>query len=534
VAAAVSCIAFLADAQTADLLVRNARIYTMNPGAPHASAIAVRAGRIVALSEVPAARTIDAGGAAVIPGLIDAHGHMRGLGDSLEILDLRQARSAQQVADQVKRAAAKLPPGEWIRGRGWDQTRWPGGEFPTRNALTAASPAHPVYLTRVDGHAAWVNGRALESADVNAATKDPPGGRIHRDPAGRPTGILIDRAMGLVSRRIPAPHLAQVKRHIERAARECARLGLTGVHDAGSGELDIAAFRELIAEKRLPVRIYAMLRGDQAFLERSFAEGPKTGEHLTVRSIKLVADGALGSRGAALKAPYSDEPGNSGLLITNSAGIEAIARKAAAAGFQVNTHAIGDQANRAVLDAYASALGGPNDRRFRVEHAQIVDPADFVLFKKFNIIASMQATHATSDMRWAEERVGPARIKGAYAWRRFLALGIPVANGSDFPVENANPMWGFYASITRQDHDGSPAGGWRPGERMTREEALRSWTLDAAYAAFEEKDKGSLEIGKFADFLILDTDIMTAEPKAILNAKARITVLGGRIVHEIK
>jgi hypothetical protein len=325
-----------------------------------------------------------------------------------------------------------------------------------------------------------------------------------------------------------------VKRQIERAARECARLGLTGAHDAGSGELDLAAYRELIAEKRMPVRVYAMLRGERAFLERQFAAGPKTGEFLTVRSIKLMADGALGSRGAAMKAPYNDEPGNSGLLITSAAEIEAIARKAAASGFQVNSHAIGDRANRAVLDAYAAVLGGPNDKRFRVEHAQIVDPADFELFRKYGIIASMQATHATSDMRWAEKRVGPARIEGAYAWRKFLALGVRIANGSDFPVESANPMWGFYASITRQDHDGAPGGGWRPGERMTREQALRSWTLDAAYAAFEENEKGSLEPGKLADFLILDTDIMTAEPRAILNAKARMTVLGGEIVYEAK
>jgi hypothetical protein len=529
--AAVWSLAF-ADAQPADLVVKNARIYTASPAMRRAGAIAVRGGRIVALSEIPAARTVDAGGAAMIPGFIDAHGHMRGLGDSLEMIDLREARSPREVAGQVKSAAAKLPPGHWIRGRGWDQTRWPGGEFPTDNPLNAAAPDHPVYLTRVDGHAAWVNGRALESAGVNAGTADPPGGRIHRDAAGRPTGILIDRAMGLVSSRIPPPDLAQVKRQIERAARECARLGLTGVHDAGAGELDIAAYRELIADNRLPVRVYAMLRGGREFLEESFAAGPKTGEFLTIRSVKLVADGALGSRGAALKAPYSDEPSNSGLLIMSESEIEGIARKAAAAGFQVNTHAIGDRANRVVLDAYAAVLGGPNDRRFRVEHAQIVDPADFALFRKYGIIASMQAAHATSDMRWAGQRVGPARIEGAYAWRKFLALGVRVANGSDFPVENANPMWGFYASITRQDHAGNPPGGWRPGERMSRDEALRSWTLDAAYAAFEEKDKGSLEPGKLADFLILDTDIMTAEPKAILNAKVLMTVLGGRIVHE--
>ena len=383
----------------------------------------------------------------------------------------------------------------------------------------------------MDGHAAWVNTKALEMADVNAATKEPEGGRVHRDSAGRPTGVLIDRAMGLVSRRIPPADKEQIKQRLARAAQECARLGLTSVHDAGVFEQDLTAYRELIAEKRLPLRVYAMIRGESALWVQYLARGPEIGPRLTVRSIKLMADGALGSRGAALKEPYSDEPANRGLMITDQKAIERVARAAVSTGFQVNTHAIGDRANRAVLDAYAAALGGRNDRRFRVEHAQVVSLEDIPLFAKYSVIASMQATHATSDMRWAELRLGPQRVLGAYAWQRYLKLGVPVANGSDFPVEDANPLWGFYASVTRQDHAGSPTGGWMPAERMSRDEALRSWTAAGAFAAFEEKEKGTLTPGKVADFVMLSADIMEAAPLEVLKARVTMTVLDGEVVY---
>jgi hypothetical protein len=534
----LALLAAAAWAQTADLAVTGARIYTVDPVRPTAAAIAVKDGRILAMGADAAAhigpktRVIDAKGATVIPGLIDSHVHLRGLGESLELLDLRLARSEAAVADLVRRAAVGRKPGDWIRGRGWDQTTFPGQQFPTAASLSAAAPANPVYLTRVDGHAGWVNRKALDLGDVNRATQDPPGGKIIRGKDGKPTGILIDRAQGLVARRIPAAAPGQIRRYLERAARECARLGLTSVHDAGAGAEELEAMRALIRDHKLPVRVYAVIRGTgplwQSYLER----GPETGDLLTVRSIKLVADGALGSRGAAMIEPYSDDPGNNGLLILSREEIERVAREAVAKGFQVNTHAIGDRANRVVLEAYAAALGGKNDRRFRVEHAQIVALDDIPLFAKYSIIASMQATHATSDMRWAEARVGPERIAGAYAWRRFLKLGVPVANGSDFPVEAANPMLGFYASVTRQDGAGSPAGGWQPGQRMTREEALKSWTLDGAFAAFEEAQKGSLQPGKFGDFLLLSHDIMTAAAQEILKARVRMTVLGGEVVYQ--
>jgi predicted amidohydrolase YtcJ len=337
--------------------------------------------------------------------------------------------------------------------------------------------------------------------------------------------------MGLVTRKIPPATPAQVKHALSLAAAACARLGLTGVHDAGASEEDLAAYRELIAEGKLTVRVYAMLRNSPELLAKYLARKPELGDRLTVRSIKLVADGALGSRGAALIEPYSDEPSNRGLVIMDKPAIEAIARKAVAAGFQVNTHAIGDRANRNVLDAYQAAFGGRKDLRFRVEHAQIVAPADLKRFADLGLIASMQATHATSDMRWAHLRLGEDRLRGAYAWQTFLKLGVRVANGSDFPVESADPLWGFYSSVTRQDHAGTPAGGWRPQELMSRGQALRSWTLDAAYAAFEENQKGSIETGKLADFVVLSKDIMTVPAKQILEAKVTMTVLGGKVVY---
>ncbi|MCC6340573.1 MAG: amidohydrolase [Bryobacterales bacterium] len=525
-------------AQTADLVVENANIYTVNRAQPKASAMAVKDGRILAVGgdmgryKGPLTRLIDAMGATIVPGMIDSHGHIAGLGGSLETLDLREANTSGEAVRAVERAVSTRPKGEWILGSAWDQTRWPGGEFPDSGELSRVSPDHPVYLTRVDGHAAWVNRKALEIADINASTRDPRGGRILRDGQGRPTGILIDRARGLVTGKIPPPGMEQVKARILRGTRECARLGLTGVHDAGAGERELAAYHALAAQGELPVRVYAMIRGAGRLWEEYLKKGPELGDYLTVRGIKLVADGALGSRGAALKEPYTDEPGNRGLLILTEEDIERVAKQAVARGFQVSTHAIGDRANRAVLEAYGAALGGVNDRRFRVEHAQIVALEDFPLFRKFSVIASIQATHATSDMRWAEKRLGAARIKGAYAWQRFLELGARITNGSDFPVESPNPLWGFYAAVTRQDHAGMPVGGWMPEQRLSREEALESWTIDGAYAAFEEKAKGTLEAGKFADFVMLSADIMKIPPAEILETQVRMTVVGGRIVYQ--
>jgi predicted amidohydrolase YtcJ len=523
--------------QMADLVVENANIYTMDAARPHASRLAIRDGIILALDEDAdrltgaSTRRLDAKGATIVPGFIDSHAHVEHLGRTLESLHLRGVTSIDAVAAMVAEAARKLPAGAWIRGNSWDQTNW-GGAFPTAEPLTKAAPNHPVYLTRVDGHASWVNAKALALAGVGKATPDPPGGKIVRAADGTPTGVLIDAAQALVARRIPDASPADVKRWIEQAAWDCARQGLTSVHDAGAGRAELAAYRELIAEHRLPIRVNAMIGGAGRLWREYLRKGPEIGDRLTVRSIKLLIDGAMGSRGAAFYQPYSDDPGNSGLLLMTQEDVARVAREAVRGGFQVATHAIGDKANRMVLDAYASALGGHNDKRFRIEHAQVVADADFALFAKYSVIASMQATHATSDMRWAEQRVGPVRVKGAYAWRRFLEIGVPIANGSDFPVEEPNPLWGFYAAVTRQDRDGKPAGGWFPDQRMTREEALRSWTITGAYAAFEEKRKGSLAPGKMADLVLLSADIMKIAPAEILKTRVLATVVGGEVVYD--
>jgi predicted amidohydrolase YtcJ len=525
--------------QMADLAVVNARIYTVNPKQPTAAAMAVRGGLIVAVGNDvskligPATKVIDAKGATVLPGLIDSHGHVEGLGSFLENLDFRGVTSEKEIANKVREAAKTAKPGEWILGRAWDQNLFATKQFPTADSISEAAPNNPVSLTRVDGHAAWVNKKAMEMADLNAATKDPDGGRILRDANGRPTGVLIDRARGMVDRKIPAATADQVERRILRALQECARLGITSVHDAGVGAEGIDAYHALAKAGKLPIRSYVMLGGGPGpLLDSWFAKGPEIGDYLTIRSIKLVADGALGSRGAAMLEPYSDDPGNKGLLITKQDVIRAVAAKAVTRGFQVNTHAIGDAANRAALDAYGEVLKGANDKRFRIEHAQIIAPGDFVKFKNYSVLASMQATHATSDMPWAATRIGNERIKGAYAWQTLIKLGVHLPNGSDFPVESPNPMFGLYSSITRQDQKGMPAGGWFPDQKMTREETLRSWTIEGAYAAFEETHKGSLEPGKLADFIMLSGDVMTMPESEIWKTKVSLTVVGGKIVHQ--
>ena len=523
----------LAFGQTADLAVTNAHIYTVNAKQPRASAIAVAQGRILAVGDDvsrhigASTKVIDAKGAAIMPGLIDSHGHVRSLGDRIGSIDLRGVASESEAAEKVREAAKRHKPGEWILGSAWDQNLWAGKQFPNAAGISKAAPDNPVSLGRVDGHALWVNRKALEMADINARTPDPPGGKLLRDANGAPTGVLVDQAQQLVARKIPSATPDQVEQSLLRATQELARDGITTVHDAGVQYADIEGYRSLIRKGLLPIRIYAMILYPLALPEKT-----EVGDYLTVRSIKLVADGALGSRGAAMIEPYTDDPGNRGLLILDRATIRAAAEKALAKGFQVNTHAIGDRANRTVLEAYGDVLKGRNDKRFRIEHAQIVAPEDFRKFQQYSILASMQATHATSDMPWAQDRVGPERIKGAYAWQTFLHLGVRVPNGSDFPVEDPNPLLGFYAAVTREKQDGKPAGGWFPEQRMSREEALRSWTIEGAYAAFEEDRKGSLEAGKMADFVMLSGDIMTMPAAEISRTRVTLTVAGGKIVYQ--
>jgi predicted amidohydrolase YtcJ len=524
-------------AEQADIAIVHANIYTVNPTEPAASAIALAHGAILAVGRDvspyigPKTEIIDARGATILPGFIDSHGHMQALGESLENLDLRGLASERAIADKVRAEASKRKPGEWIRGDAWDQNLWPSKTFANADLISAAAPNNPVALSRVDGHALWVNRKAMGIARLDRATADPAGGRILRDASGNPSGVLLDKAMSLVYSKIPQPTPAQFESRLLHAAQECARLGLTTVHDAGVPQSVIDAYHSLIAKHQLPIHIYAMIQNSPELIDAWLARGPEIGDNLTVRSIKLIADGALGSRGAALLEPYSDDPSNSGLLILDRAFIRSLAQRAMARGFQVNTHAIGDRANHETLLAYADALGGPNCRRFRIEHAQVVALADFQLFHKYDIIASMQPTHATSDMPWAQARLGPARIRGAYAWQTLLHLGVHLPSGSDFPVENPNPIPGFYAAVTRQDRRGNPPGGWFPDQRMSRQQALASWTVEGAYAAFEERKKGSLLPGKMADLIMLSGDPMTAPAAEILKIRVTMTIAGGRIAY---
>jgi len=541
----------------ADLIIHNARIYTVDPGNAIAEAIAITGDRIAAVgsnAEIlarrgDATRVIDAQQAAIVPGLHDAHGHFIGLGESLQIVDLRGTSSYDEVIARVQQRVAVAAAGEWILGRGWDQNDWPetlstgtperrAFGWPTHDALSAVSPQNPVYLTRVDGHAGLANRRALEAAGITRATADPAGGRLLRSDAGDPTGVLIDRAEDLVTSRIPSTTATQIEAQALLADKTSRRLGLTMVHDAGTTGATVDVYKRLIDSGRLKTRLYVMLSGSLRELTPALDAGPLTeygNGHLAVRAIKIQADGALGSRGAALLEPYEDEPKTRGLLITPPEEVYAITLAASRARFQTAIHAIGDRANRQVMDLFEQIqreVPGSRELRMRNEHAQILDSAEIPRFARLGVIASMQPAHATSDMPWVPARIGESRMtEGAYVWRKLRTAGARIAAGSDFPVEDPNPMLGFYAAITRQDASGHPSRGWMPAERLTREEALRAFTIDAAYAAHAETLLGSLEPGKLADLVMLSQDIMRVDPQAIPNTTIRMTIIGGETVY---
>ena len=547
--ALIACTAPLAAQRSAapDLIVTNARIYTADDARPTAQAFAVRAGRITFVGtdadalklKDASTKVVDAGGRAIIPGMTDAHAHLTGLGQALRIVDLTGTKSYDELIERVVARAKTLPAGAWVTGRGWDQNAWPGKRFPTHDALSRAVPGQPVLLTRVDGHAVLANAKAMDVARVDATTKDPDGGRIERDANGNPTGVFVDNAMRLVGRVVPNPSRNDVREMTLAAIAECNRWGLTGVHDAGEGKEAIGVYEELAKSGRYNLRNYVMI-SDGPGLDAFLTQAPKSALYngrIWLRSVKLYADGALGSRGAALLDPYSDDPKNLGLLLSSEQHIYDVSVKALRAGYQVNTHAIGDRGNRTTLDAYEKAFAAvpaAKDPRFRIEHAQIIDPADIPRFARLHVIPSMQASHQTSDMYWAKERLGEARLAGAYAWRSLLKTGVIVPNGSDFPVEFVNPLISFHSAVTRQDARNWPAGGWRPQEKMTREEALKSMTLWPAIASFEEKALGSISVGKYADFVILDQDVMTVAPEKILATNVIATYLGGVAVYERK
>lgn len=536
--------AFTGYATAQELVVYNADVYTMNDAQRRAQAFVAVDGRITfvgsseeALERYPDAERLDAGGKTVVPGLIDAHAHLMGLGTSLLQVDLMGATSMDEVIERLSEFEEGLPADVWLTGRGWDQNNWPSRDFPTRGDLDRVFPDRPIWLRRVDGHAAWANTAAMEIAgldEIRSAT-DPEGGRILRDEAGEPTGVFIDSAMRMVGRHVPATTDAQHEEGLRLALEQAARYGLTGIHEAGLSLDVVDLYRRGIDEGWFTLRLYGMIGGRGQTFDHFCENGmlDSYGDRLTVRSVKFFIDGALGSRGAALIEDYSDDPGNRGLLMLEPASFQEDVRRAFECGLQVNTHAIGDRGNREVLNAYeaAQALFPDNSERHRIEHSQIVALDDIPRFAELGIIASMQPTHATSDMSWAEDRVGPDRIRGAYAWRSFLNLGVPIAFGSDFPVERVDPLLGFHAAVTRQDADASPEGGWYPGERVTREETLRGFTLDAAYAAFQEDELGSIEPGKWADFVILSRDIMTIPAPEILETKVVATYLQGKEVY---
>jgi hypothetical protein len=521
-------------AVVADVLLLNGRIHTLDPKRPRASALAIVGDRLAVVGSDAEARALRGRGTrivdlkrrTVVPGLIDAHAHLLSFGQTLETVDLRGTESADEVVRRVRRAARE--PGEWILGRGWDQNDWARAEFPHRRLLDAALPGRPVVLTRIDGHATWVSSEALRRAGVTRSTTDPPGGRILRED-GEPTGVLIDNAIDLVQSHVPKPDAATRERRLRAAIDRCVSLGLTGVHDMGVDADTAAVFRAMASRGELKIRVYALGAHDEA--EKTLGGKPEIGSHFTRRAVKLFADGALGSRGAALIDDYQDDKGNRGLDLIDAKRIVDLSRRAQRGGWQIAVHAIGDRANRMVLDAFEQALGHDlGGARFRVEHAQVIAPDDLGRFARLGVIASMQPTHATSDMPWAEKRLGPARVRGAYAWRTLLASGARLAFGSDFPIEEANPLLGLYAAATRQDAGGRPRGGWLPAERLTAEEALRAFTAGAAYAAFEETERGVLRAGMSADLTIFDGDVLGRDAKALLRRNVVATMVAGRFV----
>ncbi len=528
------------------MILTNGTVYTVNPSLPKAEAVAIDHGVIAAvgttkdiLARFKADTVIDLQHMVVYPGFIDAHAHLEGLGAQLMYVDVQGGLSL----DEIRRAViAEIPhhrDGSWIRGRGWDQNLWLSKAFPTRADLDGVAPDVPVVLQRVDGHAFWLNTAALRKTNITRSTPDPVGGRILRDASGEATGVLIDNAMIYLTAVLPSPSKAERTEAIRRAVQRCLRYGLTQVHDMGVDEEMLTIYRELIRDNRFPFRVYTAIDGDGDTWKKYLASGPEKEDssgRLAIRALKVYMDGALGSRGAALLAPYTDEPTNRGLTTMTADSLRRLAGLCLEHGFQLCTHAIGDRANAIVLTAYADAFTerhvNGNDVRFRIEHAQVLDPVDIPRFHKLGVIPMMQPAHCTSDNPWVEDRIGKARAAFAYAWRSLLDDGNIVPGGSDFPVESPDPLRGFSAAITRQDQHGQPRGGWHPEQCMTRDEALKAFTIWASYAAFQEGQKGSIEPGKWADLVVLSDDIMAIEPSKIPDVEVRKTIVAGQIVYD--
>ncbi|EPR74923.1 hypothetical protein ADIWIN_0010 [Winogradskyella psychrotolerans RS-3] len=519
------------DKQQADLIVTNANIYTVDDSFSKAEAFAVKDGKIIAVgttSEIDntykANDTLNAEGKTIVPGLIDAHCHFLGLGLDQQAVDLVGTKSFEDVVKRVLDFQNERN-NEFIFGRGWDQNDWEEKEFPNKRLLDKLYPNTPIALVRIDGHAILANQAALDLGNVTVNSKIEGGEVVVEN--GELTGILVDNAEMFVMEHWPQPTRNDMANALLEAQKLCFDLGLTTVDDAGLNKEAIEIIDSLQKSGELKMRIYAMVSASKDNLDYFLDKGVTKTDYLNVRSFKFYADGALGSRGAMLREPYSDKPGHLGLLVTDLETLKISAERIANSEFQMNTHAIGDSANHAVLQTYTKVLEGKEDRRWRVEHAQIVSPEDFELYK--NIMPSIQPTHATSDMYWAEDRVGAERIKGAYAYKQLLEAYGKVALGTDFPVERVSPFLTFYAAVARQDLEGFPEGGFQMENVLSREEALKGMTIWAAYSNFEENEKGSIEVGKFADFIILDNDIMTVEANEIPKIKVLKTVVGGEV-----
>jgi len=520
----------------ADLILYNGQVYTVNEKFDVVEAFAVKDGKILATGSTDAIRSaysapesIDLEGKAVYPGLIDAHAHFMGYGQSLQSADLRDTKSWAEVLDRLREFAASHPDG-WLIGRGWDQNDWPDKHFPDNTDLSTLFPKRPVFLERIDGHAALVNKKAFEAAGITKSFALTGGDIVEEK--GRLTGLLIDNAVGLVEHKIPPPDAKQLRQILSDAEKNCFAAGLTTIDDCGLDFEVVDLIEKMHQDQSLKMRLYVMLSDADKNYDYLFKRGAIKTERLNVRSFKVYADGALGSRGACLLHPYSDMPSKTGFLLSDKKHFEEVARKINAHGFQMCTHAIGDSANRSVLKIYNEVLGSKNDKRWRIEHAQVIAPSDFDLFGKTSIVPSVQPTHATSDMYWAADRLGAERVKGAYAYKQLLEQNGWLPLGTDFPVEQINPMLTFYAATIRKDANNYPKDGYQMENALSREQALRGMTIWAAKANFEEKEKGSLETGKLADFVISENDIMKVDPQHILKNNILKTYLNGEKVYE--
>ncbi len=521
--------------QNVDIIITNATVYTVDSAFSKAQSIAVRQGKIVAVGsneEIEAAyqsdSVLDLSGKFVYPGFIDAHCHFLGYGLNLPKDWLAGAETWNEVVNRLVENQKQYPT-EWVEGRGWNQNEWESKEFPTNELLNKMFPDKPVFIVRIDGHAAIANAKALEIAGITKNTKVSGGEIVLRD--GNPTGVLVDNAMELVRKHIPTPGIDEKARVLLNAQKNCFAVGLTGVHDAGLDADEVKLIDSLQMAGTLKMRINAMLNPTPQNYENYISKGVYQTDRLTVRSIKIYADGALGSRGALLLKPYSDSPKNFGIQVEATEKLDSVCAMAYKHGYQVCTHCIGDAAVRLMLDLYSKYLPKGNDLRWRIEHSQVVDPADLPRYDEYNVIPSVQTTHATSDMFWAGNRLGE-RIKYAYAYKSLLNQNGWLPNGSDFPIEDINPLYGFYAAVARKNINGEPQSGFQMENALTREQALRAMTIWAAKSCFEENAKGSIEPGKLADFVVLDTDLVSCEPSESFKARVLLTIINGEIVYK--